>query len=69
MSELTRLLMELGENAKLHDAYVADPKTVMQERGLTEEEIRAMLDKDLDTIRKLSGLDKLKSNSTIKACD
>lgn len=68
MSELTRLLKQLGEDSKLHDEYVADPKRVMKERGLKEEEIQAMLEKDVDKLRKLSGLNELKSNSTVKAC-
>lgn len=69
MSELTQLLKQLGEDAKLHDEYVADPEKVMKERGLDDEAIQAMLDKDLDKLRKLSGLDKLKSNGTVRACD
>lgn len=69
MSELTRLLKQLGEDAKLHDEYLADPKRVMKERGLKDEEIQAMLDKDVDRLRKLSGLSKLKSNSIVSACD
>lgn len=69
MSELTRLLKQLGEDSSLHDEYVADPRGVMKERGLNEEEIRAMLDKDLDKLRELSGLEELKSNSTVSACD
>lgn len=69
MSELTRLLEQLGEDAELQDEYVADPMKVMRDRGLSEEEIKAMLEKDLDKLRKLSGLDKLKSNGTIHACD
>lgn len=69
MSELTKLLKQLGQDSKLHDEYVTDPKGVMLKRGLKEEEIRAMLDKDVDKVSKLSGLDNLKSNSTVKACD
>lgn len=69
MSELTQLLKQLGEDSKLQDEYVADPKKVMKERGLEDAEIQAMLDKDLDKLRKLSGLDKLKSNGIVNACD
>lgn len=69
MSELTRLLKQLGEDSKLHDEYVADPKKVMKERGLKDEEIQAMLDKDVDKLKKLSGLEELKSNGTVQACD
>lgn len=69
MSDLTKLLKQLGEDPKLHEKYVADPKGVMKEWGLKDEEIQAMLDKDLDKLRKLSGIDKLKSNGIIEACD
>ncbi|WP_376694179.1 hypothetical protein [Wenzhouxiangella sp. EGI_FJ10409] len=69
MSELTQLLQQLGEDSKLHDEYIADPKKVMKERGLEDEEIQAMLDKDVDKLRKLSGLDALKSNGSVRACD
>ncbi|HSH26554.1 MAG TPA: hypothetical protein VK972_02105 [Wenzhouxiangella sp.] len=41
----------------------------MRKRGLDEAEIQAMLDKDVDRLRKLSGLEDLKSNSTVKACN
>ncbi|HSH27964.1 MAG TPA: hypothetical protein VK972_09415 [Wenzhouxiangella sp.] len=68
MSELTRLLKQLGQDAKLHDQYLADPEAVMRKRGLDKAEIQAMLDKDVDRLRKLSGLEDLKSNSTVKAC-
>ena len=68
MSELTRLLEQLARDAKLHEDYLAAPEAVMKKRGLNDREIRAMLDKDLDQLRKLSGLSDLKSNSTVKAC-
>lgn len=69
MSELTRLLKALGRDSKLHDDYVANPEGIMKEHGLDEKEIRAMLDKDLDKLRELSGLEELKSNSTVSVCD
>lgn len=69
MSELTRLLKQLGEDSKLHDEYVANPEKVMKERGLKDQEIQAMLAKDVDKLKKLSGLDELKSNGTVHACD
>lgn len=67
MSRLRELLVELGKDAKVHDAYVADPKSVMAEYGLTGEEVDAMLAKDLDAIRRLSGIDELQSNGVISA--
>jgi hypothetical protein len=69
MSRLRELLVNLGKDAALHDAYVADPKKVMAEYGLNPKEVEAMLAKDLDAVKQLSGMDKLKTNSTIKAYD
>lgn len=69
MSKLSQLLMDLGKNTDLHDAYVDNPKEVMSHYQLTDEETQAMLDKNIEKLKKLSGLDTLKSNSTVKACD
>lgn len=65
MSRLRELLVDLGKDATIHDAYVADPKSVMAEYGLTGEEVDAMLAKDVDAIRRLSGIDELKSNGIV----
>lgn len=69
MSKLADLLVDLGKNASLKDDYDSDPKGVMARYGLTEEEMQAMLEKDLDKIKKLSGLDNLKSNGNVHAYD
>lgn len=69
MSRLRELLVNLGKDATLHDAYVTDPKKVMTEYGLSAKEVDAMLAKDLDAVKRLSGMDNLKTNSTIKAYD
>lgn len=69
MSKLADLLVDLGKNASLQDEYHKDPKGVMGRYGLTEEEMQAMLEKDVDRLRKLSGLDRLKSNGNVHAHD
>lgn len=69
MSKLADLLIDLGRNADLQDEYGKDPKAVMSRYGLTEEEMKAMLDKDLEKVKKLSGLENLKSNGNIRAYD
>ncbi|NEZ04434.1 hypothetical protein G4Y73_09775 [Wenzhouxiangella sp. XN201] len=69
MSKLADLLIDLGKNADLKDAYESDPKEVMARYGLSDEEMQAMLEKDLDKIKKLSGLDNLKSNGNVHAYD
>lgn len=67
MSKLRQLLVDLGKDAAVHDAYLADPKKVMADYGLTDEEINAMLAKDLDAVKRLSGMDNLESNGVISA--
>lgn len=69
MSKLAGLLYDLGKNAELQEDYEKDPEGVMQRHGLTAEEIQAMLDKDLDKLKKLSGIDQLKSNGNVQAYD
>lgn len=69
MSKLKDLLIDLGKDAGLQEDYEKDPRGVMGRYGLTEEETQAMLDKDLDRLKKLSGLDNLKSNGNIHPYD
>lgn len=69
MSKLADLLIDLGKNADLKDEYENSPKDVMARYGLTDEEMQAMLDKDLDKVKKLSGLENLKSNGNVQAYD
>jgi len=67
MSQLKKLLVDLGQDAELAARYEKDPEQVMGEYGLTGEEMSAMLDRDLDKLKKLSGLDNLKSNGNVQA--
>jgi len=70
MDELKKLLMDLGRDAKLADEYEHDPDAVMKARGLPEEARKAMKAKDVDSVRKLSGLGECHlANSTIKCHD
>lgn len=69
MSELRQLLVDLGKSASVHDEYVADPEAVMMRYKLSRKEIEAMLAKDIEEVKRLSGMDNLKSNSTIAAYD
>ena len=66
MSKLTELLHALAEEAELHDEYVANPQIVLDRYELSETEKQAMIDKDVKKLKELSGLDNLKSNSTVK---
>lgn len=69
MSELKRLLIDLAEQPDLQKAYKADPEAVMRSYRLSDEAIAAMLAKDVETIKRLSGLDSIRSNGTIQAHD
>lgn len=69
MSGLRQLLIDLAEDAELQQAYENEPRETMSRYQLSEEEIKAMLDKDLEALKRLSGLDHLKSNGFILAHD
>lgn len=69
MSGLRQLLVDLGKSATVHDEYVANPEAVMARYKLSEKEVDAMLAKDLEEVKRLSGMDNLKTNSTVSAYD
>ncbi len=71
MSKLLDLMRRLASDAALADAYHNDPKAVLEGAGLSAEEQRAMLEKDYDTIKALTGLKdgQYATNSTVKTCD
>lgn len=56
MSKLLELMRTLGRDAALAAEYEKDPVGVVQRAGLSDEEQRAMLDKDYDAIKRLTGL-------------
>lgn len=67
MSKLTELLHALGKEPELHDEYIANPEGVLDRYGLSEVEKQAMIDRNVEKLKELSGLDNLKSNSTVKS--
>lgn len=69
MTNLTQLLKDLGTEAPLQEEYLKDPREVMSRYGLNDEETQAMLDKDVEKLKQLSGLDKLKSNDIVHEHD
>lgn len=69
MSGLRQLLIDLGKDAELRQRYEDSPKEVMNEYKLSSDEIQAMLDKDVDKLMNLSGLDSLKSNGSVQSHD
>lgn len=68
MSDLVRLLKDLGQDAKLAEAYEKDPDAVLEKYDLSKEEIEALKTGDLDKLRNTTGLDELHlTNSTVKS--
>lgn len=70
MEALKQLLKDLGSDAELAAEYEKDPDGVMKKRGIPDEARKAMISKNLDEVRRLSGLrDVHLINSTIHAHD
>lgn len=71
MTALLRLMRMLGSDAALAAEYGKDPDAVIKRFGLSDEERRALLDKDYEAIKKLTGLKdgQFATNATIKAYD
>jgi hypothetical protein len=68
MSDLVRLLKDLGQDASLAETYEQDPVSVLKKYDLSKEEVKALKSGDVDKIREISGLDELHmTNSTIKS--
>ncbi|ASJ97442.1 hypothetical protein [Shewanella marisflavi] len=55
MSKLSDFFQKLGSDAALLEAYKADPEGVMQNYGLSDEEIAAVMSGDKEQIDSLSG--------------
>ncbi len=71
MSALLRLMRMLGSDAALAAEYGDNPEAVIKRFGLSDEESRALLEKDYEAIKKLTGLKdgQFATNHTIKAYD
>ena len=71
MSKLLDLMRKLGSDAALAAEYAKDPEAVLRRAGLSEEESKAMLEKDYPAIKRLTGLEdgKFAVNHVIKAYD
>jgi len=69
MSNLLSLMKELGADAGLSDEYKKDPRAVIARYKLTEEERSALLNKDFEAIKRLTGLKdgQFSTNTTVKA--
>ena len=71
MSNLLKLMKQLGADAALNDEYEKDPAAVIGRYNLTDDERDALLNKDYAAIKRLTGLTdgQYSTNSTIKAYD
>ncbi len=67
MSRLTELLKELGKHADVYESYNKDPNSVMDKYGCTDEEKKAMLAKDVETLKRITGMDNLVRNQSVSA--
>ncbi len=64
MSGLKQLLLDLGRDAALAEAYERDAEAVMERYGLEDEEKQALRERDQDRLRELSGLGTLEAPQT-----
>ncbi len=55
MSKLIEFLTELGEDAELLKKFQDSPEQTMKDYGLSDEEIKAVMDQDEDRVRELTG--------------
>ncbi len=71
MSKLLEFMRELGRSADLARDYEADADAVMRKAGLSEEESRALREKDYATIKRLTGLSdgQFATNHIVRAYD
>lgn len=68
MATLNDLLNDLGTNAELAASWEKDPEGVMAGYTLSDKEKQALLDGDVETLRKASGMESLHmTNSTISS--
>ncbi|HID44468.1 MAG TPA: hypothetical protein EYP34_01765 [Chromatiaceae bacterium] len=70
MTKLAELLKHLGSEAELAASYEKDPKKVMQDAGLSRQEMELLEKGDLKLLEEATGLGNLKKiNIIIKAYD
>ncbi|EGJ11796.1 MULTISPECIES: hypothetical protein [Rubrivivax] len=71
MSKLLDLMRKLGSDAALNSEYEKDPQAVIRRFGLSAEEGAALLAKDYEAIKRLTGLKdgQYTINHTVRAYD
>jgi hypothetical protein len=71
MSKLLDLMRKLGSDAALAAEYERNQDAVLRRAGLTEEERKAIAEKDYDAIKRLTGLTdgQFATNHVVRAYD
>ena len=57
MSKLIDFLDKLGSDAAFRKAYAQNPKKTMEDFGLTDEEQEAIMNSDVEKVKKIAGLE------------
>jgi hypothetical protein len=65
MSKLAELLKNLGTDAELAKAYEENPQRVMEDAGLSSEEMTLLKEGDLKKLESVTGLDGLKKITVV----
>ena len=71
MSCLLDLMKQLGSDAEVAAEYQKDPEAVIARANLSAEERAALIDRDYEAIKRLTGLEdgQFATNHTIRAYD
>lgn len=71
MSKLLDLMRNLGSDAALAAEYEKDPQGVLRRAGLSDEERKAMIEKDYSAIKEITGLKdgQFATNHVVRAYD
>jgi hypothetical protein len=70
MATLNDLLNDLGTNAELAASWEKDPEGVMKHYTLSDDERRAMIQGDIEELKRASGLTSLRmTNGTVRSHD
>jgi len=71
MAKLLDLMRKLGSDAALNSEYERSPDAVIRRWGLSADERCALLAKDYDAIKRLTGLEdgQFATNHTVRAYD
>jgi len=71
MSNLLHLMRQIGADAAVNLEYIQNPRSVISRFDLSDEERDALLNKDYEAIKRLTGLKdgQFATNTTVRAYD